>query len=130
MLGKYRFGIISLFLLVMLAGFVLFGTPYGRFTWENSVSAAPYSQTQNFCFVPTDANGKLPPLITITCSQATLYGEPGGATVVNDDGSAMVVTAGARWFPVNKPVADKSGRLWQQIWVGGGCPYVPLTCVR
>ncbi len=131
MLRQHRFGLVSAIILLTIVGVVVFGVPYGRFNWANSVSAQPYNQpSEGLCPIPTGPDGRMPPLITITCRQTEVFDMPGGTPVLRD-GTTVRVIAGARWFPAGPPIADKSGRLWQAIFVGGPkCPYVPLTCIR
>jgi hypothetical protein len=129
---QHRFGLVSLLVIFIIVGVMVFGIPYGRFSWANSVSAQPYNQPpgETLCPIPAGPDGRMPPLVTITCSQTDVFDMPGGTPVIRN-GSTVVVVAGARWFPAGPPIADKSGRLWQAIFVGGPrCPYVPLTCIR
>jgi hypothetical protein len=132
MVHRHRFGLVTALIVLIIVGIVAFGVPYGSFNWANSVSAQPYNQpaAEQLCPIPTDANGRMPPLVTITCAQTEVFDMPGG-TPVTRDGITVRVVAGARWFPAGPPIADKAGRLWQAIFVGGPrCPYVPLVCIR
>ncbi len=124
---KFRL-IVGIFLLIMAIIFI-FGVPYNRFTWSNSVAAQPYTTPEQPIVLPL-LNGQMPPLITITCGSTPVYDSPGGSAVVKD-GLIVQVVAGSRWFLVGNPVADKSGRLWQAIFVGGPqYPFIPLGCIR
>jgi hypothetical protein len=124
---QHRFRVVAIITLIAIAGFVILGIPYGKFNWANSIIAAPYDEPIN---LPTGPNGQLPPLITITCDRTSLLDMPAGNIVVRD-GTGLSVIGGSRWFTVGNPVADKSGTLWQAIFVGGPkYPYVPLNCIR
>jgi hypothetical protein len=126
--NQHRFRIIAVLTLVVIAGFVILGIPYGKFNWANSIIAAPYEDEP--IVLPAGPNGQLPPLITITCDRTNLLDNPAGNVVVKD-GTSLSVVGGSRWFMVGNPVADKSGTLWQAIFVGGPkYPFVPLNCIR
>ena len=133
MIRQHRFGLVTAVIVFIIAGVIVFGVPYGRFNWATSVAAQPYVQPpvpESLCPIPTGPDGRMPPLVTITCTQTNVFDMPGGSPVFKD-GATVSVIAGARWFPAGPAIADKSGRLWQAIFVGGPhCPYVPLTCIR
>jgi hypothetical protein len=133
MVANKRFRLFVIMIVLVAAGLVLFGVPSSKFNFASSVVAAPYDQNNQpgepLC-LQMQPDGSMPPLATITCSQTVLFDMPGGSGVVKD-GAVLAVGAGSRWFIQGAPVTDKSGQLWQAIFVGGPhCPYIPLTCTR
>jgi hypothetical protein len=137
MFAKYRFPALVAIFSVLLLGFVLFGLPYSKFNWSNLISGQPYSGQggdtgqggEPAAFLPLNPDGSRPALVTILCDTA-VFDVPGGVPVVTNGQTARVL-ANQRFFVVGEPVADKTGRLWQAIFVSGRRhPFIPLSCIR